>query len=177
MSESHPFSITERNSFHFRDRDLELELSHHPLSGRVTVTFNGEIVSDERITLPGFGYDFNFDGHAYTLIQARSEDRSCTTYYQLSCDGEVIERYEIVPTRKFAPAIGLVAFCVVIAFPVAAGELSEAWMGISVLDWSIGVKLATSVAAALSAIGLCAVAFHRGVFGQLNIKNLMGPDL
>ena len=172
MPEYQRLSLTGSNSFRFQDGDLDLELCYHPLSGRESITFNGVKVSEERIVTVGFGYDFNFNGNAYSLIHGLPEDRSCNYYFQLSRNGEPVQRYEIVPTRKKTSAFYLVALCVVIAFPIAAGELSEQFMGISALDWSGGVKLAVIVSAAVSAI-----AIHLALYGRLLIKNLTGPTL
>ena len=172
MSEYRRLSLTGSNSFHFQDEGFDLELCYHPLSGRETVTFNTVKISEERIASIGFSYNFDFNGNRYSLIHDRPEDRSCNYYFQLSRNSEPIQRYEIVPTRKRTPAFYLVALCAVIALPVAAGELSEQFMGTSALEWSAGIKLAVIATAALSAI-----AIHLALYGRLLIKNLIGPDL
>lgn len=128
-------------------------------------------ISEERIASVGFGYNFDFNGNRYSLIHDHSEDRSCNYYFQLSRNNEPIQRSEIVPTRKRTPAFYLVALFVVAAFPVAAGEFSEQFTGISALEWSADVKLTVIATAALSAI-----AIHLALYGRLLIKNLTGPD-
>jgi len=62
----------------------------------------------------------------------------------------------------------------VIFFPLAAGELSESYMGVSVLDWGIGTQFAVVIAAVLSAIGLIGMII--GIFGRPIIKNHMGAS-
>jgi len=135
----------------------------------------GQIAYEIRNPTPGWGYEFELNDHEYMLIQDRPEDGSCGYYYELSRDGEPIQCYEIMPSRKIAPAIiWLVALCVVMFFPLAAGELSESYMGVSVLDWGIGTQFAVVIAAVLSAIGLIGMII--GIFGRPIIKNHMGAS-
>lgn len=170
------FSLSSSNTYRFQDGQLDLELSCHPLLRRETISLDGQIAYEIRNSMPGWGYEFDFNGHDYMLVQDQPEDESCSYYYELSRDGESLQRYEITPTRKIPPAIiCLVALSLLIFFTVAAGELSESYLDVSVLDWHMGVKLAVMVAAALSTLGLTGLII--ATFGRPTIKSLIGDQI
>ena len=176
MSEDQRFSLTSSNNYRFWDGELDLELRCHPLLRRETIALDGQKAYEIRNPTPGWGYEFDYNGHDYILIQDQPEDKSCSYYYELYRDGEPVQRYEIKLARKIPPAITcLVALCLLIFFTVAAGELSEAYLDVSVLDWNIGEKFAVMFAAALSTVGLTGLFI--AIFGRPTVKHLMGSGL
>jgi hypothetical protein len=105
-----------------------------------------------------------------------SENHSCNYYYQLSRNGEPAQRYEILPTRKRTSAIiYLLALCLAMFFPMLAGEISQHFMGVSALEWDIGVKIVIIVASVIAAV-LSAIGIHLVISGRLIIKNFMGAS-
>lgn len=178
MSEYQQFSLTECNTYRFQDGELDLELRCHPVLSRETISLDGQIAYEIHHPAPGRGYEFDYNGHEYMLIQGHSEDARCNYYYELSRNGEPIQRYEIKPERNrmSAAIICLVALSVVAFFPVLAGEISQRFMGVSALEWGIGVQIAIIVLSVITAV-LSAIVIHLIISGRIIIKNLVGADL
>jgi len=160
MAEHYGFSIIRSNTFRFQDDNLDLELCCHPLTGRVTLALDGEILPLKSHFSSDFSYYICSGGNHYLLIHGRPKDQSCRYYYELCKNGEPIQRYEV--KAKLTLPLCLLTLCVVMFFPVAAGEISAQYLGVSVLQWSIGTEFAVIASAVLSAIGI-----HIGILSYL----------
>lgn len=167
------FSFARSNFFQFRDGDLEIEICFHPLTGREIVTLNGKIVSEMRNYYASICYTLNFNNHAYTLTQGSPEDQSCRYFYELCRNGKPLQRYEIKANPKSTLPLSLLTLCLVIFLPVAASEVSANYMGISVSEWSTGVRFGAVVSSAFIAITI-----HLGILSHLiRVETRLGGNI